>query len=285
VLGAAAVAAFYRGDFDGSERYALAAVEEGYPPDDPSPCLASFYLAAVLMYQGRRDDGARHLDAAEEAMVGQDDEEYARSWLQNARVGLSLFADDPDEEIAQGRLGMSLAQRTGNPTILALGSYALGYALRHRHPDEALAALDRSVALARRGASTIALPSALTYAARAAAALGDADGARARLGDALEESLRNDDWTFITLSLDAAVDVFSYRGEARAAAVLAGAVETTLAPLRFPYMSGRGPGLAVRTANLARAREELGDSCYEQARAEGVAMSREDALAFTLQHL
>jgi hypothetical protein len=41
----------------------------------------------------------------------------------------------------------------------------------------------------------------------------------------------------------------------------------------------------VRTANLARARETLGDSLYEQARAEGVAMSRQDALAFTLQHL
>jgi len=180
---------------------------------------------------------------------------------------------------------MSLAQRTGNPTILALGSFALGFALRHRHPDEALAAFDRSVALARGGASTIALATALCYAAQAAASLGDADGARARLRDALEECVRNDDWTVLTLGLDAAVDVFSYRGDARATAVLAGAVETTLAPLRFPYVASRGPGLAVRTANLARARETLGDSCYEQARAEGVAMSRQDVLAFVLQHL
>ena len=89
----------------------------------------------------------------------------------------------------------------------------------------------------------------------------------------------------LAIGLDAAVDIFSYRGEARAAAVLAGAVETTLAPLRFPDFASRGPGLAVRTANLARTREALGDSCYQQARAEGVAMSREDALAFTLQHL
>jgi hypothetical protein len=141
------------------------------------------------------------------------------------------------------------------------------------------------VALARRGASTIVLPQALCYAARATAALGDADGAKARLRDALEEALRNDDWTILAQSLDAAVDIFSYRGEARAAAVLAGAVETTLEALRFPYIASRGPGLAVRTANLARARQELGDSRYEEARAEGVAMSRQDALAFTLQHL
>jgi len=67
--------------------------------------------------------------------------------------------------------------------------------------------------------------------------------------------------------------------------VLAGAVDTTLGPLRTPYVASRGPGLAVRTANLARARETLGDSCYEQARAEGVAMSRQDVLAFVLQHL
>jgi hypothetical protein len=118
-----------------------------------------------------------------------------------------------------------------------------------------------------------------------AAALGDAEGAKARLKDALEEALRNDDWAILATSLDSAVDIFSYRGEARAAAVLAGAVETTLAPLRFPYTSSRGPGLAVRTANLARAQQRLGDRRYEQARAEGAAMSRQDALAFALQHL
>jgi ATP/maltotriose-dependent transcriptional regulator MalT len=285
VLGAAAVAAFYQGDFDASERHARAAVDEGYPPDDPSRCMASFYLALILHYKGRHDDGARHLDGAEKAIAGRDDEDYLRSWLQTARVSISLFADDPDEEIAQGRLGMSLAQRTGNPTILTLASYALGWALRHRHPDEALAAFDRCVALARRGASTVSLATALCYAAQAAASLGDADGARARLRDALEECVRNDDWTVLTVGLDTAVDVFSYRGEARAAAILAGAVETTLAPLRFPDVASRGAGLAARTANLARARETLGDSCYQQARAEGVAMSRQDALAFALKHL
>jgi hypothetical protein len=88
----------------------------------------------------------------------------------------------------------------------------------------------------------------------------------------------------ITACLDVAVDVFSFRGEAQVAAVLAGAIETTLAH-RWPDFSHRGPALAVRTANLTRARRELGDSLYEQARAEGVAMSRHDALAFALRHL
>jgi predicted ATPase len=185
VLGAAAVAAFYRGDRDASEFHARAAVAEGYPPDDPSPCLGSIYLASILMYQGRNDEVARHLDAAEEAILGRDDEEYLRSWLQSIRVILGLFAHDSDEEIAQERLAMSLAERTGNPTILAQASFALGSALRHRHPDEALAAFDQSVVLVRRGASTIILATALSYGAQAAASLGDADGASARLRDAL----------------------------------------------------------------------------------------------------
>jgi hypothetical protein len=131
------------------------------------------------------------------------------------------------------------------------------------------------------------VPQTLGYGAQIAAALGDADGAKARLKDAFEESLRNDDWVSLTQNIDVAVDVFSYRGEARAAAVLAGAAETTLAPLlrRFPDFSRRGAALAARTVNLARARQELGDSLYEQARADGVAMSREDALAFALRHL
>jgi hypothetical protein len=87
------------------------------------------------------------------------------------------------------------------------------------------------------------------------------------------------------LSLDAAVDTFCYLGEARTAAILAGAVDTSFAPLRNPYVASRGPGLAMRTANLAHARETLGDILYEKARAEGVAMSRQDTLALTLQHL
>jgi predicted ATPase/class 3 adenylate cyclase len=284
VLGAAAVAAWMRGDFDGAERYARAALEEGYPPDDPSPCLASLFLAVNLTYQERREDAARHLDAAEDAMAGRDDQGYVRSWLQSARVGAGLFADDEDEEIAQARLSMSLAERTGNPTNLALASFALGWALRHRHPDEAMAAFDRHVALARRAASTGVLALALSLGARVAASQGDAEGARTRLKEALAESIRDDDWTYLTFSLDAAVDIFCYLGEA-GVAVLAGAVETSFAPLRNPYVASRGPGLAVRTANLARARETLGDTRYERARAEGAAMSREDALAFALRHL
>jgi hypothetical protein len=284
VLGAAAFAVSFRGDLEASERYARAAVEEGYPPDDPSPCQAAIILMGNLSFQGREEEGARHLDAAEQAILGRDDEDYLRSWIQSDRITFCLFADDPDEEIAQGRLGMSLAQRTGNPTMVAMASALLGWTLRFRHPDEALAAIDRGVALARGGASTILLPQALCFAAWVAAALGDADGATGRLRDSLQEALRQDQWGLIALDLEVAVDIFSYRGEARAAAVLDEALEITLAPLR-PNLFRRGQALAVRTAHLARARQELGESRYQQARAEGEAMSLQDALAFTLQHL
>jgi hypothetical protein len=285
VLGAATAAAQFRGDFDASDRYARAALEDGYPPDDPSPCLATVYLAVVLSFAGRRDDAARHLEAAEEAMVGRDDEDYVRIWLQQVRVIMSVFGDDEEEQIAQARLAMSLAERTGNPTNLARASFALGWAVRYRDPDEAIAALDRAVELGRRGAGTASGPSALSVAAGIAASQGDAEGAITRLRDALEESVRAENWQMITTGLEVAVDIFCYVGQARAATILAGAVETTLAPLRNPYHASRGPGLAVRTSNLGRARETLGDSVYEQARAEGVAMSRQDALAFVLQRL
>jgi hypothetical protein len=121
--------------------------------------------------------------------------------------------------------------------------------------------------------------------ARLAASQGHAEVARSRLREALEEVIRDDLWFLITSGLDTAVDTFWYLGEARAAAVLAGVVETTLAPLRWPYVASRGPGLSVRIANLTGARETLGDITYEQARAQGAAMSRKEALAFALQHL
>jgi hypothetical protein len=109
--------------------------------------------------------------------------------------------------------------------------------------------------------------------------------ARGRLREGLEEATRDDSWPLITTGLDTAVDTFRYLGEPRVAAALAGAVETPLAPLRWPYVANRGPGLAVRSTNLARARQELGDSFYEQARAERAAMSRKGALAYALLHL
>jgi predicted ATPase len=284
VLGAASEAAIIRGDLDRAEFYARSALEEGYPLDDPSPCLPSIHLAWLLKYAGRIDDAARLLDAAEVAVVGRADEDYVRSWLQSCRVCFGLFADE-DEQITQARLAMSLAQATGNPSNLALASFALGLALRYRHPDEAVAAFDRNVALARHGAGGNPLAVVLCLGARVAASQGDTEGAKTRLRDALEESTRDADWSDLTASLDATVDTFSYLGEARATAVLAGALETALAPRRVPTVAGRGSGPTMRAANLARARETLGDTLYEEARAEGLAMSEHDALAFAYQHL
>jgi predicted ATPase len=285
VLGAAAFEAMYRGDFDTAERYARAALEEGYRPDDPSPGLASNLLAMILMYAERTDDAARYLKAAEAAIAGRDDADYLRNYLQSAWANSQVLALDEEEAIAQARLAMSRAEDTGNPSNLALASYFLGWALCHRHPDEAMAAFDRFVPLARRGAGTVPLAVGLFWVAELAASQGHGEVARSQLREALEEAIRDDSWAQITTGLDTAVDTFWYLGEARAAVVLAGAVETTLAPLRWPYVASRGPGLSVRFANLTGAREALGDSCYEQARAEGVAMSRQDALAFALQHL
>ena len=109
--------------------------------------------------------------------------------------------------------------------------------------DEALAAVDRHVALARRAASSSVIAEALALGARVAASQGDADGAKTRLKDALQESIRDGDWPSVTNSLDAAVATFCYLGETEPAVVLAGAIDSTLAPLRWPYIASRGPGL------------------------------------------
>jgi hypothetical protein len=104
-------------------------------------------------------------------------------------VNINLFADDEDEEVTQAHLAMTLAERSGNPTNLALASFALGWALRHRHPYEAIAAFDRHVTLARRAANTNTLPLAMSFGARVAASQGQVDIAKTRLKEALEESI------------------------------------------------------------------------------------------------
>jgi hypothetical protein len=52
-----------------------------------------------------------------------------------------------------------------------------------------------------------AVPMALSVGAQVAASQGDADGAVTRLRDALTESIRDDDWSDLTVSLDVAVDI------------------------------------------------------------------------------
>ena len=102
---------------------------------------------------------------------------------------------------------------------------------------------------------------------------------------ALELSARDDDWMYLTNHIDIAIDVLVDLGEERAAAVLTGAIETTFAATRFPSIANEGPSLAVRTANVARARAILGDAAYEEAYAKGAKMSKEQALSFVMDLL
>jgi hypothetical protein len=86
--------------------------------------------------------------------------------------------------------------------------------------------------------------------ARLAVSQGNADVARSWLTDAVEKAIRDDSWALVATGLDTAVDTFWYLGEARATAILAGAVETTLARLRWPYVASRGLSVRVRNDNL-----------------------------------
>jgi predicted ATPase/class 3 adenylate cyclase len=278
VLAAAANGALLREDMQAMHRYAAAGAGEGYPPDCPEPYQAVAMLAVSLIYAGRRDEAAACLEAAEAALAGRADD-FTLGQLQTLPVMLSLYADDEDKEIAQARRAMAAAERTANPTLLAEASYALGWALRHRQPSEALIAFDQVPALA---VSVNQEPIAWAFGARIAAAQGDTEGAKARLRQGLEACIRDDAWIYITGCLDSGVDTLCYLGASREAAVLAGAVDTTFAAIRFPHVGSTGRALAARTENLARARRALGDPRYEQAYAEGAAMSREQTVALVL---
>jgi hypothetical protein len=61
------------------------------------------------------------------------------------------LADDQEEEIAQARLAIP-GRGHRQPVQPGPASGALGWALRHRDPDQAMAAFDRYLPLARRGA-------------------------------------------------------------------------------------------------------------------------------------
>jgi hypothetical protein len=75
--------------------------------------------------------------------------------LQTVRVSSSLFANEEDKEIARDRLAVELAERLANPTLLAHASFGLGWVLRHRDTEQAMASFEQNIAIARGGAAYV----------------------------------------------------------------------------------------------------------------------------------
>ena len=185
VLGAAAFAAFYAGEYERVEELARAALDPGIPADCPAPNTAIIALGLIYLF-GHEPQRAIELmleaqrDAAEHGWAT-----FDVANLHATTATWAILSGNLELGKQQADEALRLARQIQNPSSLAIGLYHLGWAIEHDDPAGALDAFEQSVALTREGASDVMLSSSLTHVAWLSACDGDTARAVLTLREAL----------------------------------------------------------------------------------------------------
>jgi predicted ATPase len=260
---------------------ALVMAEQGLAaapdPSDPARFQPLEILFYVALFEGRLDDGRAVLEQIEPLIR---DEPWRRAFLDYNRSLLATYGNDPARGVELARAAQSAARAVRNPLMLALTVYAEGEALMPTEPEQALAALDEAIAIARsvdaRFVEGVAGVSAISLRAR----YGDARGALCEFRDLVEQWRRAQHWTQLWTTMRTVAEALVRAGSLEAAAVLVGAIVD--AERGAPAF---GDDAARLAAVAARAEEELGPDRAAAARARGRAMGDDEVIAFVREEI
>jgi predicted ATPase/class 3 adenylate cyclase len=273
VLGAAAWEVYRQGDPDAIV-LGEAALRDGLPPGWPSSYLPHLALAAARGTQ-RSIHEAEAIATAGHAALD------AAGVTPNGHVHLHTIQatvdDDPDQRREHGEAALDLARKSGNPTALAVGWFALGMSCADDEPERALAALQESIALVHQGAGDGIFPTAPAAAATVAARLGHREQALTNLREALLHGRDRSHRMGIGTCAVAAAGVFADLDRPIITATLAGALTD---PVSFGVLD-----LSHQVAQEARIEEVRASTPpddYEQAFARGAAMSYDEVVQYLL---
>jgi predicted ATPase len=276
VLGAASWEATRRGD-----PQALAvgqdALRDGLPLGWPASYLPHMALAQAWAAQGRLDkalevaaSGHAALDTAGAPPVGHT----------NLFCAEAIDRGDPESARPFAEAALANAHACGNPTGLAIGWLAVGFAYLRQDPERAAAALDESIAITRSGAGDGVYAVALVLAAVLASSFGDAGTAIALLDEALRYGRDSGNQVMVTAAVGVGSIIMAKLGEPEVAATLSAAGSET--SIREWQSMGPLPGYED---TVARLRSQLGPAVFDAVLAKGAAMSREQTTAFLLDEL
>ena len=210
--------------------------------------------------------------------IGADD--YNRLVAQGTQSSFGALLGDP-EALEDAQAATRAARRLGNPDRIAMSLLSLGMNLARRSPEEALAALEESVAIMRAG-NTNSVGMALSNVAQLRARQGDRVGALTTLRESIEHIYRYGDRPQLIALVDWAIAILQRFGYSDPAAVLVGvAVDGPLAALNsFP-----GARRAHGDDKLAPLEAELGTDTYRALVERGAAMSYEEVVHFLFDEI
>jgi hypothetical protein len=280
ILGAAAMTAWSYGDLNETRRLADAALRHGLAEDCPAPMWPYATLALTQVLSGEPESALATLTQADEAFrrVGVHHWHLARLFQVRSYVEAMLGMPTAPERAQESlRIGRELQ----SVTLLNGGLFNVAYTSWRENPEDAMDALEESIALSRAGAVFVAYGDALGLLAQLQAQAQDPralDTMRAAIVEGSDIGSR----TTLATSLDRAVIAFHSLGRDQLAAQLAGSVTAgALEPLTvLPF-----PEHAAREETIRRVRDELGPEQYDQAAARGAAMSYDELVAHIVTEL
>ena len=280
ILAIAAMSAATRGEFERAQAWSDEARAAGISVHAPVAMLPWITQGTLDVHQGRQDAAMLLMAETFTAFDTGGGDDFQRSNLLAVWANYLLAAGDGADALVKAERSLVLARRLGNPSQLAIALATAGWALlANARLDEALAALDESVALTRAGASDVMFGHALGYLAGIRGFMGDARHCVAGYADALRHF----------------VDCGDRSG-------LAGALTYGAAPM----VAIGEPGLAVAFCAIARAqgveifaggakaatdrvfaaaRDALGSSAYDTLISSIESMNYDESISYVLTEL
>ena len=248
--------------------------------DDAGAAFALLVLGRTAVSQGNRGRGETLLEESLALF-----REQGNKWgIARAHIVLgdgALFEGDVDRATAKFQKSLDIAQDLEDAEGIALSLLYLGRAA-HMRGDEARSnkLLKESLVLFKDSGDSRGVAEALLELGRVARAQGNDRRAVVLCRESLVISRQLGDKTYIAFCLTALAGLIQAVGDAVRAARLFGAMEMLLESLDAVLDS---VGSLAYDSDLTAARLQLGEAAFEEARAEGRALTVEQAMAYALE--
>jgi hypothetical protein len=277
VLSAAAINAYYRGDFRRGRELSREAMQGVRASAHPGSVLG---LNLVFVHP-------KNLDAELTAALQLLDEVGANTWVY-ARVhataaGMAAAVGNVALARKEAAITLEASRRLDSPTLRLQGLYALGLSSWQAEPIAARAALEEHIQLARATGYEPVTARVLALLAQLESIHGGGSAAaRAVLSEAIRIAHIDDDRPAAGVCLARGAAVMAAGGEFETAAVFWGAVKDGVFARLTVLPTNE---IAGHDQFMAMVRSELGHDLYTAATARGAAMTYEQINAFALTAL
>lgn len=276
VLGVAGYGAFVRGDMEVAVRLANQALQATTQSVPSESGLAERVLGNALFYLGETRDALTWTERMTLSAIRSGDNARIAHARYMSSVAQTSIGDAIQGAVTAGE-AKAAATACGSLTSRAQAAYALGLALEHERPDEALRQLDLASRFASEAGNRWLEGFALTEVYWLKAKQGSLSEALVGYSDVIDIWFRGGDWANQYLSLRRVFGILVELGAYEAGAVLHGALSAVGATQALPFVPSDAERLVQ---NLDLARSSLEPDVFDSAVRSGAVMGDKELVSF-----